>query len=66
VSSGGIPQLQTERDFQAVAVHQIGVGKNFPRMAVGLNSAMIENQHPAAEVEDQFQIVGGDQLGGSA
>src|SRR5690349_6209195 len=52
-----------QRDFEAVGVHQAFVGENFAGWTLGLQAAMVEDEHAIAQVEDQFQIVTGDDLG---
>lgn len=49
-------------DFEAVAVHEEGIGEDALRGAVGLKPAGVDHQDAGAEIEHEVQIVSGDQL----
>ena len=55
---------EAEGDFEAVGVHEFFVGEDFSRRAVDLDAAVVEEDDAVAEVEDHFEVVAGDDLGG--
>jgi hypothetical protein len=54
---------QAMRNFQTVGCHEGRVGKKRACGTVGHEQAGIQNHGPAARVQDEFQIVGSDDLG---
>ena len=58
--------LRTEAfgNFQAVLLHQFALAKDFSRRAVGDDSPRVENDHTGCHVDGEFEVVGGDDLGG--
>ena len=49
--------------FQPVRVEEVGIAKHVTGRAISNNTTAIEQDRPAAQLQDHLQVVGGDQLG---
>ena len=48
---------QGMRDLEVASLHELHVGQDLCRIALGDESASVQDQNPGAEVQDHFQIV---------
>ena len=60
--AGRQAELNSQRDLQAVLVHQSFVAEDPLGQSVGVNLPFVEHNHAIAQFDDQVQIVGRDDL----
>src|SRR5262245_29180249 len=64
VDSVRVAMLQDVRALEAVGEHQRLVGEEIGGGTVGDDLAAVDDHRPRAELDDQLEVVGGDDLGG--